>query len=166
MKKSLRSVLGAAQRLEASITTRIEGGGRAAAPDGRQPIEILHAVVDEVAREIQPVGRGQHAFPFNQIHVAMIARSPRARTRLEAACGAPPSLTTRIVERLSLAGCATSNLTVEIEFVEARRSDWSHADFDVRCARVDAGPVQSPAPLSLELSVLQGTTPLPSYRLF
>ena len=41
----------------------------------REPLEIAHAVVEAVEREVQPAGRGRHLFPFNRIGVWVLAPS-------------------------------------------------------------------------------------------
>jgi hypothetical protein len=131
-------------------------------PARRPPLEVALAVVDAVAEEAQPAGRGRQVFPFNQIRVHFAAPSPRAKAYLEAACQGPPSLRERIVERLERDGCALTALAVAISFVKEARPDWAQPEFDVGYTRTEGVETSAPA-ARLELTVTQGTTGRASY---
>src|SRR5687768_18503033 len=68
--------------------------------EAREPIELAHAIVDAVEREIQSGGRGTRVFPFNTIDVSVLAPSDHARARLEAIVEGDVPLNRRIAERL------------------------------------------------------------------
>jgi hypothetical protein len=69
-------LLGKARRLESRIASTfdlaVKGLGRTAP---REPLEIVHAILDAVEQEVQPTGRGTRAFPFNRIDVSVLAPS-------------------------------------------------------------------------------------------
>ena len=78
-------ILAKARQLEARLARTVDRAAARVMPaGGREPLEIAHAVVDAVEREVQPAGRGRHLFPFNRIRVAVAAPSPHARARFEA----------------------------------------------------------------------------------
>src|SRR5687768_9722398 len=69
-------------------------------PGEREPIELTHAIVDAVEREVQSGGRGTRVFPFNTIDVAILAPSDHARARLDAILNGNVLLRNRITDRL------------------------------------------------------------------
>ena len=73
-------ILGKARRLEAKIAARLDRAAKEIAGSGaREPLEIVHAILDVVEREIQPGSRGTRVFPFNRIEIAVLAPSREAR---------------------------------------------------------------------------------------
>ena len=115
------------------------------------------AAVDAVEQEVQPAGRGGRAFPFNRIQLRFVAASPKAQVNLEVMCEGPPSLQTRIVERLQAEGCTVKALDVEVSFPANAEADWTHGDFDIQYARSAGTPASPVAPARLELTVAHGT---------
>src|SRR5919109_5144553 len=77
----------------------------------RQPLEILHALIEDIERQVQPAGRGRWVFPFNRITVELAAPTREARARLSGIVGTPESLRDRIAEKLGPA-CQTRPLDV------------------------------------------------------
>ena len=74
------------RQLEMRIARKMTATARTLARSGpgmREPLEITHAIVDAVEREIQPGGRGTRVFPFNTLEVWILAPSDHARARLE-----------------------------------------------------------------------------------
>lgn len=127
-------ILRTAKKLEAGIARVLDGATRTAINGGPlEPLEIVHAVVDAAAAEVEPAGRGAHVFPFNRIKVSVAASSMKRRAQLAAVFDAAPSLTERIMERLRAAGCDASDLVVKIVYQSAAQADWTspqwHADF-------------------------------------
>jgi len=165
MTKKIGDLVSRAQSLESAIAARVDRRAREiAGSPARQPLEIVHAVVDAVEREIQPAGRGQRAFPFTHVRVHVVAASTRAKAQVEVACEGPPSLHQRIEDRLRAAGCSTPAPSVKVSFVTKPRADWAEdePDFHVEFGRDTAG-VDPRASRTLELTVLRGTTAASSY---
>ena len=71
---------------------------------GREPFEIVPAILDEVEDRVEPTGGGGRVFPYNRL-VVTVRIDPTRRAAAEAvfAHGAP--LGERIRERLQAAGC-------------------------------------------------------------
>jgi hypothetical protein len=161
-------ILRRVRRLETALSARIERAAahvRTAGP--REPIEIAHAIVDEVAAHIQPGGRGRNVFPFTRIRVSVLAANKDARARLEAVLEGDPSLADRIVERLATAGCATSDLDVRTTFVAEPGMDWAGRDFHIDCQRVSeraraTPPVEQPD-AAITLTIEHGKADQASY---
>jgi len=154
-------ILGKARRLEAKITARLDRAAKEFAGSGaREPLEIVHAILDIVEREIQPGSRGTRVFPFNRIEIAVLAPSREARGRLEAVFGGDTPLPSRIVERLRSGGCATADLVVSIDYVARGQKTWRTREFDVAFGRVAepiAGqPTLDSTPARIDLSVARG----------
>jgi FHA domain len=172
MNKTLANLLAKAHRLESTLTARIEGAARrASAASTREPLEVVHAIVDAVGREIQPAGRGRQAFPFNQVRVVALAATPREKARLQVAFEGPPTLHERIVSHLKAAGCAEPPLALHVTFVAKRGAEWFDPAFHVTYARVAHMPAAeshvgqgfSPAQAHLELIVTHGVTTQQTY---
>ena len=160
-------ILQRVRRLETALSARIERAAahvRTAGP--REPVEIAHAIVDDVARHIQPGGRGRNVFPFTRIKVSVVAGDKDARARLEAVLDGDPNLADRIVERLGTAGCATSDLDIRTTFVSEPGRDWIDQDFHVDCQRVSARarstPVEPPD-ATIKLTIEHGKADKASY---
>src|SRR5262245_8889653 len=106
-------IMAKARQLEARLARTVDrAASRVMAPGSREPLEIAHAVVEAVEREVQPAGRGRHLFPFNRIHVLLAVPSRHARARFEATFAMEPTLTQRIHTRLDAAGCVPADLAV------------------------------------------------------
>ncbi len=164
-------ILGKARRLEAKITARLDRAAKDFVGSGerepREPLEIVHAILDIVEREIQPGSRGTRVFPFNRIEIAVLAPSREARGRLEAVFGGDTPLPARIVERLRSGGCPTADLVVSIDYVARGQKTWKAREFDVAFGRVAEPIVEQPAvdstPMRIELSVARGVAERRSY---
>ena len=144
-------ILAKARQLEARLARTVDrAAARVMPPGGREPLEIAHAVVEAVEREVQPAGRGRHLFPFNRIRVLVVAPSKQARARFEATFAVEPTLAQRIHTRLETAGCVPADLGVTVDYLEAAGGSWSAPDVHVEFDRVDE-PL--PEPTSAEATV-------------
>jgi hypothetical protein len=143
----------------------------------REPLEIAHAVVEAVEREVQPSGRGRHLFPFNRIRVVLVVPSRQARARFEATFAAQPTLEQRIHTRLETAGCTPVDLGITVDYVEKTGEGWTAPDVHVEFDRVEtpvpeplsesvaaepAAPVEEPPP-GVEIEIAAGAAEHPSY---
>lgn len=168
-------IAGKARRLERKITRTIEAAVEEfVGPSAITPIEIVHAVLDRAEQQVQDVGRGRRAFPFNQVRVHLVAaaKDKEARGRLAAMLDGPPSLAERLVERLRSAGCSAADLETEIVFARASGPDWISREYHVEFERVAraAAPAPAvdaePAPAScvpIRLTVVKGTADQRAY---
>jgi len=146
-------ILAKARELEARLARTVDRAAARVTPAGggaREPLEIAHAVVEAVEREVQPAGRGRHLFPFNRIQVSVVAPTKQARARFEATFAMEPTLTQRIHTRLETAGCAPAGLGVRVEYVETAGASWAAPDVHVDFDRVDE-PL--PEPTAAEAAV-------------
>src|SRR5258708_13410690 len=94
-------ILGKARRLESRIAGRLDKAAKGFVRSGdREPLEIVHAILDLVEQEIQSSGRGKRVFPFNRIELSVLAPSREARARFEAVFSGNPSLEPQVIQRL------------------------------------------------------------------
>ena len=161
-------VLGKARRLEWRIAGTVEQAAKGLVrPAPREPLEIVHAILDAAEREIQPSGRGTRLFPFNRVDVSAVAPSREARGRLEALFTGATPLHARIVERLRASGCPAPDLQVAIQYVEQPGEQWRTPEFDIEFARVDRQEVDTDRreskPPRIETAVLRGTAERRNY---
>lgn len=165
MLKKIGGMLDRARRLETVIAASVEGAASrmTGTPAERPPLEIAHAIVDAVAGDIQPTGRGQSGFPFNLIKVTLVAPTARARAQLQGVIDGPDPLAQRIVTRLRAAGCDVAGLSVRTAYVNKARAEWAHREFHVECVRIDR-PEAAAEPLPrLKLVVLAGSAASAAY---
>ena len=171
-------ILAKARQLEARLARTVDrAAARVMPPGGREPLEIAHAVVEAVEREVQPAGRGRHLFPFNRIQVSVVAPTKQARARFEATFAMEPTLAQRIHTRLETAGCAPTGLGVRVEYVDAPGASWTATDVHVDFDRVDEPlpepvaepevasapvPVEEPPP-AVEIEIAAGEAEQPVY---
>jgi len=148
-------ILAKARQLEAKLARTVDrAAARMMVPGNREPLEIAHAVVEAVEREVQPAGRGRQLFPFNRLHVRVVAPTPHVQARFEATFAMEPTLAQRIHARLESARCMPADLAVDVSYVEAAGDGWNAPDVHVEFERVDAPPVQelvaATAPVAVE----------------
>src|SRR5262245_24435872 len=129
------------RRLESRLANTVDGAAqRVAQPRSREPLEILHAIVECVEKRIEPAGRGKYVFPFNRIGIQIADGSRDQRARFEAVIESEPSLEDRIRDRLRVSGCPLAGLTIEVTYVDEPEAAWMDADFHVEFDRVAAQP--------------------------
>lgn len=153
-------ILGTARRLEAALSERFDRAAdrvRAAGP--RTPLEVAHAIVEAVARHVQPGGRGRYVFPYNRVKVSVLAATRDARARLEAVLEGKASLASRIRERLDGAGCETREIEVRIAYAADRDRSWIDREFHLELQRHAERPrTARPAEgIAMELTIERGT---------
>jgi hypothetical protein len=153
------------QRLESDLARRIDEATHRVAPSGsREPLEIVHAVVDLIEKRVEPSGRGKYVFPFNQIRVCIAADSAETRARFEAVLGATPTLRERIVERLQASGCEELPLSLSIVYPGAAELHWTTPLFHIEFERLDVLPPSIvPSGDNLKLTVGRGVTDKTDY---
>jgi hypothetical protein len=160
-------ILGKARTLESTIARQFDNAARKLASSGaREPLEIVHAIVDAVDREVQPGGRGRRIFPFNSIRVSLVTPTREARDRFEAILAGDSGLRRRITDRLHSSGCATPDVTVDVSYVARPQKNWRNPEFDVRFARIEE-PVVLDVPPSgaarLDVTVVRGVAEKRTY---
>jgi hypothetical protein len=161
-------ILGKARRLESRLARTLETAVQGVVgPTARQPVEVLHAIVDAAEQQVQPAGRGRRIFPFNRMIVHIAAPSREERARFVALVEQSPSLRQRVVDRLQAAGCDARDLELDVAYAAKRRAGWLTAEWHVAFDRVEKPNVPQPeppaAPPRLELAVAAGSAARRSY---
>ena len=165
-------IIGKARRLEARIARSLDlAVTGAVGQSARQPLEVLDAIVERAAEQIQPGARGKRLFPFNRIVAHVVAAGAPERARFEALAAGPPSLQMRIHDRLTSAGCDAADVQVRLILVPRARRGWMVEDHHVtfertaieRAEPLPAAAVQAPAAPRLELSVVSGSAERRTY---
>ena len=160
-----------ARDLEARIAGKFDRTvGDLVQSGAREPLEIVHAIVDAVLEEIQSSGRGRRVFPFNSLTLTILTPSRDARARFDAVIGDGPPLRDRIAARLQSAGCPADDLEVSLAYESKPKRGWRHPDFHIDFARVDTPAAPPPVvveakPVRVELSILNGTAERRTYTL-
>ena len=161
-------------RLGAMFETRAKALLRSPAPT--QPLELVDLVVDELARYVQPAGRGRYVFPFNAVRVTFVAPTAADQAHFDAICAGPPSIDERIVRRLISAGCelTIADLEVTLAFTDVPDPAWT-LPFGLDLARVEWRPglqtrqdrqlamAPMPAPPRVNLQITLGTAAQSTY---
>jgi len=161
-------ILTKVRHIESTIARRFDSAARKLTRSGaREPLEIVHAIVDAVDREIQPSGRGKHVFPFNSIQVSVLAPSREVRDRLETVLAGDSGLRRRIDDKLRSAGCDASDVAVAISYVGRAQKSWRDPEFHVKFTKVEApkreGDDAQPDRSRLEVTVFRGVAEKRTY---
>lgn len=86
------------------------------------PLEVVQAVLDDVERRVERVGRGRRVFPYAALEVQVLASDDDAPRFVAAFDG----IDARIRERLSEIRCEpTATLTVALDLTPTRPEDWA-----------------------------------------
>ena len=134
----------------------------------REPVEIVHGIVEAVQAEIQSSGRGRRVFPFNSIALTILAPSRDARARFEAIFADEPTLRDRILASLAAGSCSVGDLAVAIDYDNKARKHWRTPEFHIEFDRVARPERPAPKPPAaptprVELTVLHGTAERRTY---
>ena len=161
-------ILGKARKLETRIARTVDHAAqRLLKSTEREPLEVVHAIVDLVEEEVQPAGRGTQVFPFNRLTVSIVAASREARARFEAILNGQPSLRERIVERLESARCEPPDLVVRIAYMTHAKPHWPNANCHIEFERVLTTSLAAheppPDPRTVTLTIIAGAADQPEY---
>jgi hypothetical protein len=131
---------------------------RLVGPSPRQPIEIVHALLEDLERLVQPAGRGRWVLPCNRLTVEFAAPSRETKAQLMAVVGGPDALRARIAEHLRSI-CTPGPLDIRIRFRPIAPATWERPDYHLELEQVDRSAVAT-APVTgdsaIELFVVQG----------
>ena len=165
-------ILRKARDLEARLAGTLDRTvGGLVRPGAREPLEIVHAVVEAVQEEIQASGRGRRVFPFNAIALTILAPSRDARARFEAVFADGPLVRDRIAASLGAAACQVTDIDLSVAYESKPRKNWRDPAFHIEFSRVAKrarpapAPERAPAAPRLELTVLKGTAEQETYTL-
>lgn len=160
------NIVDKARALESRIARALNRAAESAvgaAP--RQPLELVHAILDGVTAQIQPGGRGSRLFAFDAVAVTVAAPSRDARAQLEAMFAAPPSLCERIAQKLQLSGCDRADVRVDISYAARPGRNWTDPDFHIAFQRrAAAGSPADTQPIQVELRIVRGSATQPSFE--
>jgi len=161
-------IFGKARRLESTLARTLDRAAQQWTKSGpREPLEILHAIVDAVEERLEPAGGGRHVFPFNRIKVTVLAPSRDARARFAAVLDGDSTLEERVATRLRAAGCDPAALRVRTIYASRPEPRWASPDYHIEFDRVPepdrTARVKDPAPASLRLTIVHGSAEKPSY---
>lgn len=156
----MMDILAKLRGLESRVAKKVnEAAQKMTGSTPREPLEILHAIVDTVEKQMEPAGRGKYVFPFNRIRITIAAASPAQQARFEAVFASEPTLAERIGAVLRAANCASEELAIETAYVTECDGGWN-LEFDRVPPRPQARIAASQA---LKLSTIQGVTDRGTY---
>jgi len=128
------------------------------------PLEISQAVLDEVERRMEPVGRGRRVFPYTRL-LLRVRQVHADRAPLESALD---GIGLRIRERLAEVRCeAPRTIDVRVVFVEESPAEWRPdqmfaIDYFREAETHAVVKTQTPPP-AVHVAVLRGTATESSY---
>lgn len=165
------SLIQKVRRFESDLTRAVERRAREWSQSGaREPLEIAQAIVDTVAERLEPAARGRYVFPYNKLHVSIVAASRDERARAAAVLDSEPTLRERIAARLRDAGCDADRVQVVVSYVARPAAGWRTPEFHVDCSRVAHAPLAPPTPppapqavRDLHMTIVHGTAEQATY---
>lgn len=160
-------ILNKARKLESTLARGLDRAAQHWARSGhREPLEIVHAIVEAVDERLEPAGRGRHVFPFNRIKLSIVSDSRERRARFSAVLEADPTMHDRIIKRLRDAGCEPIGLQVKTIYVSRPEPGWPRPDFHVEFERVPQADLPAPTTgptCDLKLTIVHGSAGKPHY---
>jgi hypothetical protein len=165
MTKRLRGMLGGARALESRLAAAFETAAQAMVrPGGARALEVVELASDEIARHVQPAGRGRYVFPFNIVSITFTAPDSEQQAQLAAICDGPPSIAERIHRRLASAGCDAPDVDVSVSYAAAPNPAWTRPEFHIALSRIDPSTRAPRGPaLRVELIVTHGNADRGAY---
>ena len=156
-----------ARKFESKLAETVDRAAQQWAKSGpREPLEVLHAIIDAVEERLEPAGRGKSVFPFNRVTMSICAASRESRARFAAVFDGEPTLRDRVTQRLRDAGCDRPDLQIETRYVRRAASHWARPEFHIEFDRATTTkPISKRAstPETLKLAVLDGSTERSTY---
>ena len=121
------------------------------------PLEIGLAVLDDIERRVEPLGRGRRVFPYTSVSIDILA-TDADRVRIDAAL---QTLDQRIRERLAELRCEPPrSLAVEIAWFDQPPAGWKAGQiFAVRYARAGGPAVRVARPVASVPSAVAADVP-------
>jgi len=165
MTNTFRTLIHGTRTLERRLATAVEQAAHTIAGEAEAtPLELIDQACDNIARHVQPSGRGRYAFPFNAVTITFLAATAERQAHFEGICAGPPSIEERVTTRLMSAGSNAMDLDVSIAFADAPEETWVHPAFHVALARVaPAARIVRDASLQLTVEVLHGIADQAAY---
>jgi hypothetical protein len=129
------------------------------------PLELREAVLDDIERKAEPLGRGRKIFPYNRVLVRL-AQTSADRPALEAAFS---ELDERLRERLEEIRCDTpEDLDVKVSVLDGETAEWIDGQmFSVNCQRCTEPKTdgrEAPRRSLLRVAIVKGAASQTSYR--
>jgi hypothetical protein len=128
------------------------------------PLEICQAVLDEIERKLEPVGRGRRVFPYSRL-VVRVRLTNTDRAALEAAFARFES---RLRERLAELRCEPlKTLDVKVAVLKKAPADWTSNQLfaieyqTVLDPRAETGEPSAASPV--HITVVRGATARKAY---
>jgi hypothetical protein len=150
------------QRFESKIAKTVDTAAQRTSPATREPLEIVHDIVEAVEKRVEPAGRGKYVFPFNRVTIRIASGSRETQARFEAVLGSEPCVQDRIIQTLDAAGCDSATLTIDVAYVDQPEAAWMTPQFHIDFDRV-AIPASTPMQQTLKLTTVLGTSNEPAY---
>jgi hypothetical protein len=135
---------------------------------GRELLEIHRGILDEVTARVQPVRRGQRAFPYNHLVVHIPVTDPERRAVFALTFADGAELTADIREALQQAGCdPPGELRAEVMLDETETPEAAARGFHIAYRRRETESSSQPrrAITEARLKVLAGNTAQGSYAI-
>ena len=133
---------------------------RLVGPSPRQPVEVLHLLLEDIEHRLQPAGRGRWVLPCNRISVELAAPTREARAQLTAVVGTPDALRARIVEHLR-STCAVGRLEIRVRFRPSAQANWTRPEYHLEFEQTERAVAPSPRPPGsngIELMLIKGAS--------
>lgn len=129
----------------------------------RHPLELYHAILDDIEDASEPGARDACVFPYNRLTVLLPTRDERYRATAEAIFAEPPSIEERVRQRLRERGCRDAHaVAVDVKFVDGKSEEWAGRDYRIdfrrqTTARAATRERKGQRPHELSLVVVAGT---------
>lgn len=152
------------QKIERHIDQKLRKALRASSHNqAREPVEVRHAIVEEVMSRVDVLPRGRFAFAYQQVKARILMQSPERRRSYELVFMEADPLAREIISRFNEQKVEfPARFKVEVEFVDSLPDDVSENGFDISYGNPPSAPL-SPDATPIRLTVLAGNADQPDY---
>lgn len=128
------------------------------------PLEICQAVLDDVETNVQPLGRGRRAFPYNRLVVRIRRPEPAPAAGRPTADAAFATLPARVRERLNELQCGGNGVEVKVAFLRTVPAHWREGQlFAIDYHTDPVKTLEVPRSGSIQVVVVKGSASSRSY---
>jgi hypothetical protein len=118
----VKSVITHARLVANAVTNAIRRTVEPALEDDAKPLDIRHAIIEDIERQVQPAGKGRRVLPARGLGVAILTRSPEDHVALTAVLA---DLQGDITARLREIRCdIPARFRVDVTYIQHRPDSW------------------------------------------
>jgi len=157
----VKSMITHARLVASAVTNAIRRTVEPTLEDDAKPLDVRHAIIEDIERQVQPAGKGRRVLPARGLGVAILPRGPEDQVALTAVLA---DLRADITTRLREIRCdIPARFKVDVTYIEHRPDSWLPGRrFMVTFSDASPGE-EGPSIPELTLAIIRGHASQDSY---